>query len=409
MAKCLINGTNNNGANGVKIQIMNFFINKGFTPAMACAIVGNVKGESSFIPSNKNEIGCVGLFQWCYSRKDKLIAKYGQSGWKDVNNQLEFIWGELNGSWGYTEYKKVKDYFLSNTNRSVSDYCYYWLRWMETPSTNESDLRKNYLPTRMTAANEAAALYNQMNKGECNVDTSGGSDGSGSGSSSGTYTCDESTELESSVNVTEDSTSSASSSSSDGSSSESGNADTNTVDRRILFYGDKTAGDLFGDSSSPIINNCRMMTFRTSNASFTSIAPDIKKIMSNKNFKPKKVYFYVGSSMRWDSAKEIEREMEKICLSLSGYDVRFFCPVSASVNAYNSECQLNVLYKTITKVASETPKLGGVKSLYALPLTSAQNAVLDNSNRYRVRSGNKWVFTKAFCKYLSELVWSIIK
>ena len=404
MAKCLINGTNNNGANGVKIQIMNFFINKGFTPAMACAIVGNVKGESSFIPSNKNEIGCVGLFQWCYSRKDKLIAKYGQSGWKDVNNQLEFIWGELNGSWGYTEYKKVKDYFLSNTNRSVSDYCYYWLRWMETPSTNESDLRKNYLPTRMTAANEAAALYNQMNKGECNVDISGGS-----GSSSGTYTCDESTELESSVNVTEDSTSSASSSSSDGCSSESGNADTNTVDRRILFYGDKTAGDLFGDSSSPIIKNCRMTTFRTPNASFTSIAPDIKNIMSNKNFKPRKVVFYVGSSTDCGTVDNLKREIEKICISLSGYDVTFFCPVSASQNAYTSECKLNVFYRTMKKIVAETPKLGGVEALHTFADEMTQNLVLNNVNKYRVHSGNKWVFTQSFAKYFSGRIWSLIK
>lgn len=152
-----------------------------------------------------------------------------------------------------------------------------------------------------------------------------------------------------------------------------------------------------------------MKTFRTPNASFTSIAPDIKNIMSNKNFKPRKVVFYVGSSMKWNSAKEIEREMEKICLNLSGYNVIFFCPVSASVNAYNSECQLNVLYKTMNKVAAETPKLGGVKILQVLELTLVQNEILNNDNRYRTRSGDKWVFTKSCANRIAEFIWDIIK
>lgn len=328
MANCLINGTNDNSAKGVMIKILNFFVSKGFTPTMACAIAGNVQKESSYIPTHVNEIGCVGLFQWCYSRRDKIKAKYGDPGWKNIDNQLEFIWGELNGSWGYTEYKKVKEYFLADTNRTLSEYCYYWLRWMETPSSNENELRTKYLPERMAEANKAAAVYNQMNKTECNVGTNSGTD-----TSAGTFSCDDnggggSDELTSSVDVSESSQSSASGTSSNGSVDT-----TNSINTRPLFVGDSFALRVWNAGEHTLMRKTASALTK-SGWQLDDVAKNLKAYTSNVNNKPKLIVVCCGydhkftNKVTWltyksDGIKKIKRGLRKILAAARGYDVKF--------------------------------------------------------------------------------------
>jgi hypothetical protein len=81
-----------------KREAYRFFIEKGYTPAQAAGIVGNLIAESSLnttIKGDKNTSSyAVGLAQWRLDRKDTLRNRYGE-GWTDFYNQLDFVDWEL--------------------------------------------------------------------------------------------------------------------------------------------------------------------------------------------------------------------------------------------------------------------------------------------------------------------------
>jgi len=99
--------------------------NSGFSDDAVAAIMGNMYHESAFNPAAVNYIDCRGIVQWCFGRKDNLLATYGNN-WSLVNNQLEYFLMEMRGSYNYvTNYLKA--------NHSVEEKAYYFCMKFEVP------------------------------------------------------------------------------------------------------------------------------------------------------------------------------------------------------------------------------------------------------------------------------------
>lgn len=80
--------------------VMNYFVEKGLTPAQAAGIVGNLDQESGVNPARPQDNGGpgYGLAQWGGSRLTAL-EQFAQSEGKpysDLGVQLDFMWKELN-------------------------------------------------------------------------------------------------------------------------------------------------------------------------------------------------------------------------------------------------------------------------------------------------------------------------
>lgn len=74
------------------------FLNRGYNPIQASAIVGNLQQENgSFGTSTKNSqgSGATGIAQWLGSRKKQLLKDYKE--WYDIDNQIDFIDREIKG------------------------------------------------------------------------------------------------------------------------------------------------------------------------------------------------------------------------------------------------------------------------------------------------------------------------
>lgn len=95
------NNTSNVFAKGGMMSVANrakqYFISKGMSDVAATGLVANLMRESSLNPNAINgSSGAYGLAQWLGSRKRALFNKYGNR--PSFDNQLEFIWSELNSS-----------------------------------------------------------------------------------------------------------------------------------------------------------------------------------------------------------------------------------------------------------------------------------------------------------------------
>lgn len=89
-----------NGARGSeanKKQIWNFLKSKGLSDTAAAGIMGNMDQESAYMPDAVNWIDCHGIVQWCYDRKDKMLARAAKEGadWRCLDFQLNYMWYEL--------------------------------------------------------------------------------------------------------------------------------------------------------------------------------------------------------------------------------------------------------------------------------------------------------------------------
>lgn len=406
MAKCLINNTGNKGANGVMIQILNFFVSHGYTPTQACAIAGNVQAESSYIPNNVNEIGCKGLFQWCFSREKKLVDRYGKNGWQNVNSQLEYVWDELKKG---GEKETVGTYFTENKDKTLSEYTYHWLRYFETPSTNENELRNNFLPTRLKEAKKAAAIYEQLNKGECVVDTSGGGS-----SSNQNFSCNagDGETLASDISIVEDSTVQTTTSQPNGDSSTAGNAKNNTVDTRTLYILDEEtkAALLKGGLRGPYYTVKQ-------NDTLDSFEKDLKRLFSDKLRKPKHVVIFINGKLNLGKNKKTAAEDFKYFVNrielLTGYSsVWWFGAVSPEFNIINagdspgSKVKYSNGYIINQAVLQKGDNSHFHKMVYAM--RTEQNKILDNANHYRKHIGSgKYVFTDNGLAFIGKSITSV--
>jgi len=291
MAKCLINNTGNKGANGVMIQILNFFVSKGYTPTQACAIAGNISVESDGYKPNAVENGGkgegVGLCQWSFSRKTALkdFTKNMTGGWQNVSNQLAYLWHELNSN--DSPYKDVGKHFENNKNKTIGYYTNYWCDNFEKP-----DSTKAHKERRLSEAKKAAAIYEQLNKGECVVDTS-----DGGSSSNQNFSCNagDGETLASDISIVEDSTVQTTTSQPNGNSSTAGNAKNNTVDTKPLFVGDSWAYKIWHNDEY-MKKNWGLLA--KSGLSMSNLPKQLKRTLSNKNRRPKYIVIYCGDDTK---------------------------------------------------------------------------------------------------------------
>lgn len=110
--------------------------------AAVAGIMGNIQRESGFNSGSVNKLGCVGLVQWCYGRKDAIKNTYG-SGWSNINNQLNYILYEIT----QTSEKQVMKYLQGNY--SSSEMAYQFCNVYERPEAGECDngKRQNFANT----------------------------------------------------------------------------------------------------------------------------------------------------------------------------------------------------------------------------------------------------------------------
>lgn len=115
-------------------QVLDFFQQKGLSEHQARGILGNLMQESigNHTITNKSS-GAFGLAQWLGPRKQRLMQKYGSN--PTVQQQLEFIWEELNTS----ESKAFEK--LLNTN-TVADATRAFAQHFERAGKNEMNMNK---------------------------------------------------------------------------------------------------------------------------------------------------------------------------------------------------------------------------------------------------------------------------
>lgn len=352
MAKCLINNTGNKGANGVMIQILNFFVSRGYTPTQACAVAGNISKESGGYNPNAVEKGSgegIGLCQWSFTRKTALkeYTKNMPGGWQSVENQLKYLGHELD-----TTYKPVDDYFKGHQKNTIKHYTDYWCDEFEVPDPKKADK-----PGRLAEANKAAAVYNQMNKGECVVDTSGSSSGSGG------FSCEPSDEPTDEISIVTESTASVTTAQSNGDAQSNGNAKNQTVDTRPLFVGDSWAVKIYGNTPEMKKN---WQKLAVDGQYMQYIAKQLKERLSNPLCKPRYIVIYCGddtkmknntSGMFINAVDPVKDLCRKILGSANGVKVYFCENIMGSI--YIHSCSdyywtaASVINRSLRKIESE--------------------------------------------------------
>lgn len=125
-------------------QIVNFFMNKGLTKNQAKGIYGNIMQESGGKHNVVSRDGhsSYGLAQWTGPRKARLFSKYGTN--PTVNQQLEYLWGELNST------EKGALNALRNTS-TVEDATKVFMQKFERPANRAANFKN-----RLKHANSVA-------------------------------------------------------------------------------------------------------------------------------------------------------------------------------------------------------------------------------------------------------------
>lgn len=115
-------------------EIVNFFMNKGLTKNQAKGIYGNIMQESGGKHNIVSRDGhnSYGLAQWTGARKARLFSKYGTN--PTINQQLEYLWEELNGS-----EKDALDALKSTS--SVEDATKIFMQKFERPANWAANLK----------------------------------------------------------------------------------------------------------------------------------------------------------------------------------------------------------------------------------------------------------------------------
>lgn len=114
-----------------------FFKSKGLSDIHSAAIIGNLMAESGpkLDPRAENPSSkAYGIAQWLGSRKRKLISLYGSK--PTFNQQLEFLWNELN-----SEEKPAFNDLLKTNN--LNDAVESFMSKFERPSEKEMNSSRN--------------------------------------------------------------------------------------------------------------------------------------------------------------------------------------------------------------------------------------------------------------------------
>ena len=399
MGKCLINGTNNNSNDGRAIQILNFLVNNGLTPKQACAICGNcyVESNKKYDPKayNPNDNGgpSYGLFQWHDnggSGRFTNLKNYCNSNNLDyttIGGQLSFLWSENAGNF--------KSYFSSNTDLSIDAYTKWWEKHWEVCGTCHHS-------ERLAEANRLAGLYNQLNKGECTVELTGGS---GSGGDDG-FSCETSGVLDSSINLGTEITPATAA----GPGGESSST-TNTLSRKPVFIGDYVGHNIFTNSS--LKYNAHSFSRTEGKFGRTGIEKTVKSVISNRKYIPQYLIFYFGSGFDLSWAKSINSLRDGMNewlwkLDLAAGNTKFFLVsvvnpstdiVSVDPNGGKGTFMYN-LNQIMKEWANDTTNNGKY-----VELSDAQARILANGG-YRKKSGNDYVFTNKSLQLIGDAIWA---
>ena len=93
----------------------------GFPDEAVAGIIGNMQRESTekVDPKAVNQIKCVGIVQWCATRKTAIQNTYG-SAWSNLDNQLNYMLMEINAM------PNMKKYMMGNhtPGEQADKFCY---------------------------------------------------------------------------------------------------------------------------------------------------------------------------------------------------------------------------------------------------------------------------------------------
>ena len=100
----------------------------GYSNEAVAGLMGNMEAESQFRPNAVNELGCVGIVQWCFSLANELKTTYGDS-WSNIDSQLDFLLHELNN-----DFPSVNSYL--HGNHTAEEHAYYFCMNFERPGAS---------------------------------------------------------------------------------------------------------------------------------------------------------------------------------------------------------------------------------------------------------------------------------
>lgn len=100
----------------------------GYSNEAVAGLMGNMEAESGFRPNTVNELGCVGIVQWCFSLANELKTTYGDS-WSNIDSQLDFLLHELNN-----DFPSVNSYL--HGNHTAEEHAYYFCMNFERPGAS---------------------------------------------------------------------------------------------------------------------------------------------------------------------------------------------------------------------------------------------------------------------------------
>lgn len=158
----------------------------GYSDIAVAGAMGNIYGESGFNPTlvEKATGEGIGLCQWSYGRKIKLIAYAESKGveWKDIDTQIEFLIAEISGTGLANKYasKVTVGYIISEkisstvgdwmNATSVEDSTLYFMRFFESPSDRSSyEKRKNQAKIYYEKYRNFSSSTLISNEGQSNV------------------------------------------------------------------------------------------------------------------------------------------------------------------------------------------------------------------------------------------------
>lgn len=110
----------------------------GYSNEAVAGLMGNMEAESQFRPNAVNELGCVGIVQWCFSLANELKTTYGDS-WSNIDSQLDFLLHELNN-----DFPSVNSYL--HGNHTFEEHTYYFCMNFERPGVAHctDGVRRNF-------------------------------------------------------------------------------------------------------------------------------------------------------------------------------------------------------------------------------------------------------------------------
>jgi len=132
-------GTLTKGQKNTSQYIINYFKNKGLTTAQAQGLTARLGVESSLDARAINPTSkALGLAQWLGPRKKAYLAKYGKDPY-NIDNQLDFIWHELNT----THKKGLQEIKKSKTAQEAALNAFGWFEFSVGPQKAIEEMNKH--------------------------------------------------------------------------------------------------------------------------------------------------------------------------------------------------------------------------------------------------------------------------